>query len=451
MADRSERLSRQPDAPAPVMATTAVEAGGAVCTSRRARRTAVLASAGLIVTLVSVAWFWQASGPPPSKPVARSSRLFTVAPTSLVSRLTIGGTVGAGKTIPVMAPFDGAVRERPAQLGDRVAAGDVLLVMDGGEVQSRYREAQASFLKTAMAVEVLNRWDTSSDVMRAKRMLETAEAGLAVFERQTTETKGLLDRGIVSRNEYDALIQQRDTQRVTVASGRQDLQTTLERGSSDNRRLAELELTNARARLADLQQQVDGGTVLAAAAGILARPPASQLAPAVAVVEPGSRVTRGQPLFIIADTATLVMAGKVDEVDVNRIRVGQSVSITSDAFPGDPIAGRVTSVSAEANGDQGSRVPSFDIRAAFSAEQATPRRGIRLGMSARMTIETRGSASAIVVPVEAVRGAPSAPMVRVHDPRSGQEIDRVVVPGATNESGVEILSGLDAGDVVVIP
>lgn len=449
MADRSERLSRVPDAPA--AAAAPAETGRPAGTSRRARRSAALAAAGLIVILASAAWFWQASGPlPPNRSVAHSARLFTVAPDALVSRLTINGTVGAGKTVAVLAPFDGAVRERRAQLGDRVAAGDVLLVMDIGEVQSRYREAQASFLKAAMAVEALNRWDASADVMRARRALETAEASLAMVERQATETKLLLDRGIVSRNEYDTLVQQRDTQRVTVASGRQDLQTTLERGSADNRRLADLDFTNARARLADLQLQVDGGTVLAAAAGILARPPASQAAPAVAI-EPGSRVTRGQPLFIVADTATLVIAGKVDEVDVNRIRVGQSVSISSDAFPGEPITGRVTGVSAEASGDQSSRVPSFDIRAAFSGEQVGQRQVIRLGMSARMTIETRGASPAIVVPVEAVRGGPSAPTVQLRDPRSGQEQERAVVLGATNEKGVEILRGLDAGDVLVIP
>ncbi|WP_371926854.1 hypothetical protein [Bradyrhizobium sp. WD16] len=41
-----------------------------------------------------------------------------------------------------------------------------------------------------------------------------------------------------------------------------------------------------------------------------------------------------------------MVAGKADAVDVNHIRVGQTVSITSDAFPGAPIGGQVISVSA---------------------------------------------------------------------------------------------------------
>ncbi len=189
---------------------------------------AIVASAAAIVALASLAWVWQAPVQAPAGTAVPAGRLFTVVPGTLSLRLTMMGIVGAGKTVAVLAPFDGAVRERRAQLGDHVAAGDTLLVMDAGEVQGRLRDAQAALLKAAMIADTLARWDTSPDVMRARRTLEAAESSLAVLERQATETKILFDRGIVSRNEYDALVQQRDTQRAMVASGRQDQQTTLE-------------------------------------------------------------------------------------------------------------------------------------------------------------------------------------------------------------------------------
>jgi multidrug resistance efflux pump len=348
-----------------------------------------------------------------------------------------------------VAPFDGPIFERRAQLGDRVAAGDVILVMDSGEVQSRFREAQATLLKATMALDTLLHWGTSPDVLRAKRALETADAALAVLERQVIETKALLDRGIVSRNEFDGLLQQRDTQRVAVASSRLDLQTTLDRGSAENRQLADLELKNAQARLADLKQQVDGRSVAAPAAGILLRPPAATLsAQAVVSTEPGSRITRGQALFTVADLATLIVVGKIDEVDVNRVHVGQSVRITSDAFS-EEMAGRIIGVSAEAtSGQSGSQAPSFEVRASISGQSSGM---MRIGMSARMTIELIANPGALVVPVEAVRDASTEPKVRVRNLQSGQDRDRLVVLGATNENGVNVVKGLEAGEVVVLP
>src|SRR5207237_5174461 len=54
----------------------------------------------------------------------------------------------------------------------------------------------------------------------------------------------------------------------------QDLTATLARGGADSRRLAELELENAKARLADVQRQADGTIVRAPVAGVIVKPPA---------------------------------------------------------------------------------------------------------------------------------------------------------------------------------
>lgn len=304
-----------------------------------------------------------------------------------------------------------------------------------------------------MAVDLLDRWATGPDVIRAQRAKEAAEASLAVIERQVTETKRLLDRGIVSRNEYDGLVQQRDTQRNAATGSRLDLQTTLERASLDNRRLADLDLQNAKSRLADLQAQAKGSTVRAPAEGIVTRPPAgtlgSQVPPAI---EAGVRVTRGQALFSVADTATFIVTGRVDEVDVNRLRLGQAVLIGGDAFPGAPIPGRIVGISAEAEAGQASgRTPSFEVRAAFPGNAGPDRGRIRIGMSARMQIVIGSNPQAIIVPIDAIRDPMTNPTVQVRDPRGSGSRSRSVTLGPTHAQGVEILSGLATGDLVVLP
>jgi HlyD family secretion protein len=363
------------------------------------------------------------------------------------------GTIGPGKTVAALAPFDGVIRERRAQIGAPVHAGDILVVMDAGEIEGRLREAQAAFLKSSMAISLLEKWDTSPEVIRARRAQEAADASLAVIERQVAETRKLLDRGIVSRNEYDGLVQQRDTLRNGATGSRLDLQSTLERGSADNRRLADLELLNAKSRLSDLQGQVDGSVVRAPVDGIITRPPVNTPTPQVSpTIEAGARVTRGQAIFSIADTETLVVTGKVDEVDVNRLRIGQPVKIGGDAFPGAPIPGRIVGISAEADaGLAAGRTPSFEVRAAFPGDAGPHRDRIRIGMSARMQIEIASNPQAIVVPIEAVRDPLTNPTVSVRDPRSGMVGTRNVTLGATTERGVEILTGLEAGEVVIIP
>ncbi len=415
-----------------------------------------VAIVGAVTGLAALGWFWTRPSPDRTGLVAAAparERAIAVAPVATATRLTLIGTVGPGKTVAALAPFDGVIRERHAQLGARVATGDILVVMDAGEVESRLREAQAAFLKSSMAIDLLNRWSTSPDVTRARRAQETAEASLAVIERQVTETKKLLDRGIVSRNEYDGLVQQRDAQRSTATGSRLDLQTALERGSADNRRLADLELQNAKSRFADIQAQADGAVVRAPVDGIVTRPllPAqnAQVPPAI---EAGARVTRGQAIYSIADTATLVVTAKADEIDINRLAIGQAVLIDGDAFPGQTIPGRIVAISAEADPGQGSgRAPAFEVRAAFPGNTGPARDRIRIGMSARMQIELASNPKAIVVPIDAVRDPMTDPSVQVRDPRDGSVRSRKVTLGATHEQGIEILSGLEAGDSVVRP
>ncbi|WP_316189753.1 efflux RND transporter periplasmic adaptor subunit [Bradyrhizobium sp. SZCCHNS1054] len=427
--------------------------------SVRPRRPAIAAGA-LIIVAAAVLIYCLSVGVPFTErakilPEAeRRPRTLVVTPTSISTRVVIAGVIAAGKTVPIVAPFDGLVREKRSQLGDRVAADDVLLVMDVGEIETRVREAQSAVLKAAMAVDALDRWEESADVTRAKRALEAADTELAVLERRVEETKALLDRGIVSRNEFDGLAQQRDRQRLTVAGAQQDLAAVRNRGNADNRKLADLDLLNARARLADLERQLEGTIVRSPDAGILTRPPpsASPGAENLATVEPGVKLARGQPVFAIADTTTLVVVGKVDEIDVGQIRIGQRAEITSDAFPGPPIAGQIVSVSAEAAPLQGGgRAPSFEVRASFAGEADAKGQWIRLGMSARMAVEVTAAAQAIVVPIEAVRDASTRPTVRVRDKQIGNIRDLPVTLGSTSEKGVVVLSGLSAGDEIVLP
>lgn len=348
-------------------------------------------------------------------------------------------------------PFDGVVREMKVQFGDRVSSGDVLLVLDSSEIEMRLRDAQSGVLKATMTLESLDHWETGPDVMRAKRTLEGAEASLAKLERQVVETKGLLDRGIVSRNEYDTLAQQRDSQKLAVAGAKQDFTTALKRGSPEGRRVAELDLENARAKLAEARREFDGAIVRASASGIVLRPPPPVTAAPTTLVDTGAHVQRGQTALMIADLASLVVSGKVDEIDISHIRIGQAVSITSDAFPEFSLSGRIIGASAEADQDASTHAPTFNVRAAIPKLNDGAHGTIRIGMSARMTVDLNEAPTAIVIPINSVEVRPGGATVRVIDQQTGIVHEQAVTLGATTPTGIEITSGLASGDVLQIP
>ncbi len=327
---------------------------------------------------------------------------FVVHQSRLTTRLAVAGSIHAGKLIAIIAPVEGVIARQAAVVGDYVVAGSTLVELDVSEAEARLRDAEAAVLKATVAANSLENWQSSPDVVRAKRSVEIGEDQLASLERQVSDSKKLFDKGIVPRNDYESLAQQRNQQKGTLEGLKQDLETTLSRGSEKFRRVAALELENAREKYDRLQAQIAAKVVKAPGAGILVRPPAQSQSQNgnVTPIEVGARVSQGQPLFSIADTTTLVATGKVDELDVNALRLGADVEITGEAFPGSPIHGRISGISAEAAVDPNGRAPNFEIRVAFTADDERRKAAIKLGMSAKMMIEVRDDNLAMLVPLD---------------------------------------------------
>ena len=169
----------------------------------------------------------------------------------------------------------------------------------------------------------------------------------------------------------------------------------------------------------------------------------------VSPIEVGARVSQGQPLFSIADTKTLVATGKVDELDVNALRLGADVEISGEAFPGDPIRGHISGISAEAATDQGARAPSFEIRVSFPNDDERRKAAIKLGMSAKMMIEVHDDNTAMLIPLASIGRDHGSTFVQVRDRETSLLRRQDVALGATTTSYVEVLSGLRADDVIV--
>jgi HlyD family secretion protein len=150
----------------------------------------------------------------------------------------------------------------------------------------------------------------------------------------------------------------------------------------------------------------------------------------------------GTELFTIADLSTLLVKASVNEVDIGKVEVGDSVSLTVDAFPGDTARGIVRLVPPAAR--QQERVRVFDVEI-----EAMDGGGIlRPGMTANVAISGPSRDDVTRVPVEAVFISEGNPVVyRI----TGAEYERTPVTlGLSDLSFVEILDGVTLGDTVAL-
>jgi RND family efflux transporter MFP subunit len=144
----------------------------------------------------------------------------------------------------------------------------------------------------------------------------------------------------------------------------------------------------------------------------------------------------GQVLFRVGVPAPLQVVAEVNEEDIPRVRVGQTVLFRTDAFAGQQLEGKVREITPM--GDVAAK--TFRIKAALPDD--TP---LQPGMSVEANIVTRQKPNALLIPADALQG--SAVFVLQGSRARKREI-RIGIRGTRQ---VEVLSGLKEGERVASP
>ncbi len=232
-------------------------------------------------------------------------------------------------------------------------------------------------------------------VQRAE--LQQARAGLALAESNFRRTEDLFGRRFVSQSARDEA-----ASRLEVAR-------------------AALELADARIRRMSLSAPFDG--VLG-----------------IRRVSVGDFVKDGDPLVNLEDISVLKVDFRLPETLLPRVRVGQTLEVSSDSLPGQRFAARVDAIDPLIDA-QGRAVV---IRASLDNPEAR----LRPGMFARVRLILEERPEVAVVPEEALVPAPGDVqfVYRVVDGKA-QRVN--IRTGLRREAQVEVVEGLAPGDVVV--
>ena len=364
-----------------------------------------------------------------------------------VASVAFSGRIAPGDRIDLAAPFDAVVSRVNFAYGDQVQAGQVLVELDPDEVRRGRVEAEVAWLKAQDEASRMQSWATGPDMRSAQRAVAAAEDELGDLRMKMAETKALLDRGLVPRSEYDGLTQQLRQREVGAVAAREALADTARRGQGGERRIALLQRDVARSRYAAASAMA-GAVLRAPQAGVIVRPDSGG-EQADKGVHAGARITKGQLLGVIASAAGLDVVFTLDEADLNAVISGQRAMVTGPGFGAASLQGTVTGVAGEADPAAGTGKAVFTARVRLDPLSGAAARNIRIGMTANISIVTYENPAALVVPPQAVLGSAPNTAVMVRSGRGEPAHRRAVTIGRVGPAGVEVLSGLRAGETVV--
>jgi RND family efflux transporter MFP subunit len=325
---------------------------------------------------------------------ARPPMTVEVAPVrreAVSEQITVVGNLIGAATVEVVPKVSGRLQTVSVQLGDRVANGQAIAVVEDREIREQVKQAEASFEVARASIK-----QREADLKFNETALERARS---LFDRQLLPKQSLDDADA----KYQAAVAQLD--------------------------LARAQFAQSEARLDELRIMLGNTVIRSPVNGFVGK----------RYLDPGGFASQNAPVVSVVDLSVVRLVANLVEKDLKRVRQGTSASVEVDAYPGEQFSGRVARVA-----------PVFDAATRTAPmEIEIPNDGFRLkaGMYARvrLTVDTRQNA--LVVPRNALVQIEGKEGVFV---AAGQKATfSAVQTGLQDEAKVEIVAGLREGTRVV--
>lgn len=320
--------------------------------------------------------------------------VISVAETSLADEMEAVGTIRAAETAQLSAQMMGNVVSVHVREGDRVKRGQVLIVLDDSQPRAALDRAQAA-------------------VSAADHHAAAADSDYGLAQSTMKRYEELYNKKSVSPQEFDEV-------------------RARAQGANARLRMANSEQVEAKAALAQARTALDYTRVRAPFDGVVTE----------RKVDPGALASPGMPLLTIEGVGRYRLEADVDETSLRDVKIGGVVRTQVDALggEGEAIQGKVTQIVPAA--DPASR--SFIVK--IEIPQAA---GLHSGLFGRAYFR-RGERDSLVVPQSAIVDRGQMQGVFVLGPDQVASLRYVTLGRAAGNQQVEVLSGLQPGETLVL-
>lgn len=376
----------------------------------------------LLVVIIGGAGTWF------TRPRWQGVPVSVVAPTrgAIVETLVSSGRVLAPSQVKIASSLVGTVTRVDVREGDRVTRGQVLVQLLDDEARAAVERAEATLSGIAARRADLGKRRGPS----ARELLEQARTSLAQAEADHARNSELARQNALPAAELErsktALTLAKSRLRaaeIEARAARPDGPEDAALDAQEAESKAALEAARVRLGLHALTSPVDGV--------VLTRD-----------VEPGSVVSPGVPLLVVAESGQDRLVIEPDEKNLRVLALGQPALASADAFPDRRFPAKVSWIASNVDARRG----TVEVHLALESAQDF----LKADMTVSIEIEVAKKTDALTVPRKVVRDlATEAPWVMVVDGKHAKK--QPVTLGLRGDEAVEITAGLSADARIIVP
>ena len=379
--------------------------------------------------------------------IAKPVKVKTVETHSGTSSVRYSASIRPSSQVEVAFKVGGYVESikgaegRHIQAGDVVTKGAVLAQLRQSDYAAKVNEARSQTGEARSTLDTNNAQlkEAITAVETSRAQLKDSEAALTRARLDFERAEALFATQSITKPDYDAAKERFDVSKAKFEAAKAQLA------------VAEAKVNTARFQIGVAESRVKTTEATVYTASIPLGD-AQLRAPMSSVVierkiEIGQLVSTGTPAFVLADVSSVKAAFGVPDLALQNFKIGDTLTMTTDAVPGTEFTGHISRISAAA--DQNSRV--FDVEVTIPNPQGV----LKPGMIASMVVNESGVSTEVpVVPLTSItrsKADPNAYAVIVVEEAAGKHIARLrnVTLGESYGNAVSISSGVKPGEVVI--
>lgn len=323
------------------------------------------------------------------------------------------GNVVPANEYKVYALADGVILRKQVQEGDTVVAGQELFILDSEE-QNAKNQAAKEIYQTAKENYSLR----SPALQELEMILSTARSRFTTDSTNFARYKSLYESKSLSQAEFDKAS-------LSFQSAQNEYFAAQRRFESRKKQLF-VELQNAESQYRVQAKQHDNVIIRSAIRGMVYE----------IYKEQGEVIRRNEPIALLGDAHTIILRLQVDEMDINKVRVGQEALIKIDVYKGKTFRALISKVYPMLNKME----QSFRVDARFIDSIPTT----FVGLSVEANIIVQHKDRALVIPKSVILLGDSVE-VRENDTKKKIKIQK----GLETFEWVEVVSGLTEQSVIL--
>jgi HlyD family secretion protein len=249
----------------------------------------------------------------------------------IASVISTNGKVEPINNFEAHAPAPATVRKIFVKEGDKVKAGQLLLLLDNADARAQSAKALAQLRAAEADLDAVKSGGSNEELLTSKADLSKALAEREEARRNLQAVQQLQRAGAAAPAEVQAA-----QNRLQKAEADTQLLEAKQKGRYSSHEVAKVEANAAQARAAyaAAQDLIKNTDIRAPFAGTVYQIPVKQ----------GSYVPGGELLVQLADLENVQVRAFVDEPEIGRLSKGQRVEVTWDAMPGRKWLGALTGV-----------------------------------------------------------------------------------------------------------